>query len=48
MLNRGIKSMNEIRVPTKAYERLRIDYNSVTMFMNALGICNERAREFVA
>ena len=30
---------NELRVATKAYERLRIDYHSVMMSKNALGIC---------
>ena len=44
---------NELRVATNAQERIRIDYDSVTMSKNALGICYEsstiiRIGEFVA
>ena len=44
---------NELRVATNAQKRLRIDYNSVTMSKNALGIWYEsptifRNGEFVA
>ena len=44
---------NELRVATIAQKRLRIDYDSVTMSKNALGICYEsctnfRIEEFVA
>ena len=44
---------NELRVATNVLERIRIYYNSVTMFKNALGICYEsstifRIGEFVA
>ena len=43
---------NELRVATNAKERIRIDYDSVTMSKNALGSCYEsstifRIREFV-
>ena len=44
---------NELRVATNAQERIRIDYDSVTMSKNALGISYEsstifRIGEFVA
>ena len=44
---------NELRVATNAQERTRIDYDSVTMSKNALGISYEsstifRIGEFVA
>ena len=44
---------NELRVATNALERILIDYDSVTMSKNALGICYEsstifRIGEFVA
>ena len=44
---------NDLRVATNAYERLRIEYGSVTMSKNALGTCYEsstiiRIGEFVA
>ena len=44
---------NELRVATNAQERIRIDYDSVTMSKTALGICYEsstifRIGEFVA
>ena len=37
---------NELRVATDAQERIRIDYNSVTMSKNALGICYESSAIF--
>ena len=38
---------NELRVVTNAQERIRIDYNSVTMFKNAfLGVCYESSTNF--
>ena len=45
--------MNELRVATNAQKRLRIDYDSITMSKNALGIWHEsrtifRIGEFVA
>ena len=37
---------NELRVATNAQERIRIDYDSVTMSKNALGICYESSTIF--
>ena len=37
---------NELRVATNAQERIQIDYDSVTMSKNALGICYESSTIF--
>ena len=38
--------MNELRVATNALERLRLDYDSVTVSKNALRICYESSTIF--
>ena len=38
--------LNDLRVPTNAQERLRIDYYLVSMSKNPLGFCYESSTSF--